>query len=86
MTADEFMANTKPCPFCGSKKDLELMGRTFFYALQGEHGDATVSIRCTKCHSELYDHHHGTHNYERRLDMLFKKWNNRPNEAGGDAE
>ena len=74
------MIDIKPCPCCGNTK-LDIFGESDFYFLQGEHGKSCISIRCWKCHLEMYEHTFSEKDYNKRREMLLTKWNRRTNDA-----
>lgn len=67
----------KPCPFCGETKSLQVDSRKTFYELQGENGEAALCMSCEKCALDMWEHSFRVHNYEKRLELLAKKWNRR---------
>lgn len=89
MVADLKMAYSKkslekieirPCPFCGSIDNLEITSDNQFYELYGKHGGATITIKCTKCYAEMYEHDYNGNNYDQKAKLLIEKWNRRNGE------
>jgi hypothetical protein len=66
----------KPCPFCGNTK-LAVTPKNQFYEVQGEYGDAAISIRCWECSVDMYEHSRTERTYEKRVELLIDKWNRR---------
>ena len=67
----------KACPFCGRADELDVMTEDCFYRLQGEYDTACISVKCERCDVDLIDHSSSIKNYEKRLDILRRKWNKR---------
>lgn len=65
------------CPFCGRTDKVVVMDKQFFYALQGEHDTAAMTVKCERCAVEMWEHTWRTKNYEKRVDILRRKWNKR---------
>lgn len=65
------------CPFCGRVDEVVVMEKSFFYELQGEYDTACISVKCERCNVELHDHSRSIKNYEKRVDILRRKWNKR---------
>lgn len=68
----------RPCPFCGGK-DLRLTPQEDFEKAQSESNEnrACISISCHQCFLDLFEHTFDVHDYDKRLEMLLVKWNNR---------
>ena len=74
------------CPFCGRTDKVVVMTEDFFYELQGRHGTAALTVTCKRCEAVMWEHTHMVKKYERRVDMLRRKWNKRaamPQETEG---
>lgn len=78
------LKDAKPCPLCGSAEHLEITPRVSYYALLGENGMACISMRCGKCHLELYNHEDWVRVYETKVERLVKKWNQMTEGCYGD--
>ena len=69
----------KPCPFCGGK-DLTITPRSGFKRVLKEHGRATISMSCTKCHIDMYEHSYNGNDFDTKAKILIEKWNERKGE------
>lgn len=66
-----------PCPFCGQSDKVSVLGKQSFYDLQGEHGTAAMLVQCYRCNVMVWEDTSSEQNYERRVDILRRKWNKR---------
>lgn len=82
---NEVLEGFKPCPFCGKIETLKIDAEAQFYELQGKHGSAALSIECTKCRAQMWEHSHSVHNYGTRVRMLRKRWNTRKGAPDGET-
>lgn len=67
----------KPCPFCGSKAELD--GCAGYEARQAYYGKACLSIECLDCGAQVtaYNHTDGPLPYETMAEAAAEKWNRR---------
>ena len=65
------------CPFCGRSDKVVVLEKSSFYELQGENDTAAMSVRCTRCDAEMWEHTRSVKNYEKRVNIARKKWNKR---------
>lgn len=67
---DRYVEGFKPCPLCGKTENLMIAEKEHFY-------DSAIHIECAKCNLDLWDFTFSTTNYDKRIDILRKKWNRR---------
>lgn len=67
----------KPCPFCGKTEFLSVMPRDFFEELYDKNGGACLTITCSKCHVDMYEHDFNYNDYHAKARILVDKWNRR---------
>ena len=75
------------CPFCGRTDKVDVMDEHLFYELQGKYGTAAVMTECKRCNVNMYEHTSSVKNYEKRLELMRRKWNKRaamPQETEGE--
>lgn len=67
----------KPCPICGRMEFLKVSPRKQFEELLKENGSATISILCTECYIEMFEHDYSGDDYHKKVSILIRKWNER---------
>ena len=70
------------CPFCGRADRVVVMDEDLFYKFK-----CAVTVRCKRCDVEMVDNTWTEKNYEKRVDILRRKWNKRaamPQETEGE--
>lgn len=67
----------KACPFCGRADKVVVLGKQWFYELQGENDTAAMVVKCERCNAEIWEHTTSEKNYEKRVELVRKKWNKR---------
>ena len=60
------------CPFCGRADEVVVMDEDLFYKLK-----CAVTVKCKRCGVEMVDNTWSKRKYEKRLDILRRKWNKR---------
>lgn len=65
------------CPFCGRIDKVSVLAKQTFYELHGEHGTAAMVVECLRCSVSVWEHTSSERNYEKRVDILRRKWNKR---------
>jgi len=65
------------CPFCGRTDEVVVKDKQFFYRLQGEYDTANMKVECERCKVEMMEYTWSEKNYERRVNLVRRKWNER---------
>ena len=65
------------CPFCGRSDKVVVTGEHSFYELQDKNDTAALMVECTRCMTMMWEQTVSEKKYEKRADILRRKWNKR---------